>query len=113
MRVVLGVIGTFLFEELSGKVVGVPPCHYKELLAEVMQSGMSDGLVPIRNAFAYGGRPSAFGVLIEVVHNEDIHGFASEGASYAKGLEASGESYTLTFVGTAYPRTLRGRGIVC
>ena len=63
-----------------------------------MQARSGYRIVPVGYILTNGRRPRAEGILVEVVHDEHIHRFSSEGATYPESLEAPSVTYYLTLI---------------
>ena len=54
-----------------------------------MESGGSYGIVPVGYILPNQRRPSRRGILIQIIHNQDIDRLAGEGTAYPDGLKAT------------------------
>ena len=76
----------------------MPTGKDQELLAVVMESSGSYCIVPVGYILSDERRPGCRGILIQIVHNQDIYRLSGEGTSYPDGLKATLIADDLTLV---------------
>ena len=103
IRVAFGIEHALLAQQRSGKVIFMPSREHNQLLRIVVQTCFGNCIVPIGNAFTHDGRPCRFRILVNIIHDKDVHGFTRQCTAHTNGLESAAMPNDFAFIGIAQP----------